>query len=541
MRRLVSFIALTIILLGFGSCSSTPPNASLIPSDVPFVASLDLHSIYKKGKFDQIDDFQFVKALREELKSEDKELSNLLEQTLKDPKSTGIDFKEEILFFIDMEGNDPRFTFAISDQEKFETFLKKIFQANQETFAPTQRGKLKGVDLGDGGLVWDDEKAITGSGSMEVLYLFFSLKKENQIVGNKSFKKFCKDKKDINFWVSFDGFLKLQGGADELSGMFMKDFADSYVSAFLDFQDGQVHLETKTDLSKEWQKKLDKHKIFKDNFNAELLKFVPQNPLVAMSICINPTGYFNYLQEVPQFAMVNGMVQMYSGLDLKKIFESFKGSFLFSLNDVKMVERTYPYAPVFETDEEGNPIFEEEIPAEEYTELEPAPKFSVLFDVNGTSVLDALLIKALGELNKEDDVYKFPSNSEDNQFYGVYANNVFMLSNDIESINAFKKGGLGRENLSKHADADNFSDNPSYGFLNMGWDALPQGLKDWYSSEKLGYEAQQALKFYQQTFKKLEFKGTKKNTSEITLKLKNTKENSLYFLLKTADQTFQTF
>ncbi|MDR2474629.1 MAG: DUF4836 family protein, partial [Bacteroidales bacterium] len=129
------FTLLGISALLFIACSKKSEHISVIPVSATSVIVVDAYSIMQKGNLKDISELQSFQTMKEKLRNENKSASNLLDEMIKNPEMTGIDFKSD-LFIFQIEENDNKFvnfSAKVGDETKIDAFFKKLLEASGET------------------------------------------------------------------------------------------------------------------------------------------------------------------------------------------------------------------------------------------------------------------------------------------------------------------------------------------------------------------------------------------------------------------------
>src|SRR5688572_25944276 len=117
---LCSALALTVLLY---SCSSADKNALPVPKDAAFVLHLNAKSLTSKLTWDEIKQTNWFKE------GQASATDSFMKQLLNDPETSGIDTKDDLVFFVKRVTAQEGFAvFAghVKDAAAFEAFNKKI-------------------------------------------------------------------------------------------------------------------------------------------------------------------------------------------------------------------------------------------------------------------------------------------------------------------------------------------------------------------------------------------------------------------------------
>ena len=162
-------LLLGVLALGFTSCSKKSENLKVIPKDAMVVVSFDLQSLYKKADVEELQQLKSFQKLKEEISNDNKEMGKIFNEILKDPKSSGVDFKKNAFFFVcdsKKYGGDSRnpyigVTAVLSDDAKFKDLLNRVSQATETQLDIKKEGALNIVYFNEGAsLSWDNKKML---------------------------------------------------------------------------------------------------------------------------------------------------------------------------------------------------------------------------------------------------------------------------------------------------------------------------------------------------------------------------------------------
>jgi hypothetical protein len=188
-----------------------------IPKDANLVTVIDVFSIARKGKLNEISDLKLFRTAKKELKNENKKMSVLMDVLIEDPTISGINFTSDVFAFYVNEAKDEQFTCIsaeLSDSKEFATLLITTLNDIEIEYNIETKNEISYIVLKDIALGWDNDKVIFLSSlnykSRENLGFevenILSLKEENQISANQDFNNFYNNKKDVSLWLSTDMF-----------------------------------------------------------------------------------------------------------------------------------------------------------------------------------------------------------------------------------------------------------------------------------------------------------------------------------------------
>ena len=122
MRLMMSVLACGLLLLT--SCSKSAKLAAYIPDDAFMVVNVNAVDLMQKMDVENIDNISFVKLARQELKSEDPKMAELVDKIIADPLSTGLNLKEDMLAYVTLS-NEYNALVAMHKESKFEDYNRR--------------------------------------------------------------------------------------------------------------------------------------------------------------------------------------------------------------------------------------------------------------------------------------------------------------------------------------------------------------------------------------------------------------------------------
>lgn len=357
MKELKKIKSIGILLLGISilflsSCSNSPENLKVIPEETNAVSVIDIYSIIKKGKLNEIAELKFFKTFKKEIRNENKKVSKIIDNLIEDPTMSGINFKTDIFAYYVNEANDEKFisfSAEIKNQEKFAEFIENVLDKLEIEFDIEKDKNYSYTLIGNEAVIgWDESKAVLliaeNYKSRENLDLeietLMELKEKDQITANVEFNKFYKSKKDISIWFSTNLF-KDSYEFKKIEKEIDLDITDNYISSYLNFEDNNISLLTQFTANSEIQKMMEENDVWNNSFNNQILKYFPKKHYATASISLNPMSYYNIIEQEDDFEKIQSEFERETELDLKDLFETIKGNAVYSLFGFENVEYTY--------------------------------------------------------------------------------------------------------------------------------------------------------------------------------------------------------
>lgn len=540
-------LLLGVLALGFTSCSKKSENLKVIPKDAMVVVSFDLQSLYQKADVEELQQLKSFQKLKEEISNDNKEMGKIFNEILKDPKSSGVDFKKNAFFFVcdsKKYGGDSRnpyigVTAVLSDDAKFKDLLNRVSQATKLQLDIKKEGALNIVYFNEGAsLSWDNKKMLflvndNYSTRVDVvLKKLYEQSKSEQITDIKGFSDFLDRQKDINVWLNFGGFMQddsmfLNGIAASLYKSLFNMQKDSYFYGFIDFGKDDIKLTTYSIYNQETAKLLKKYDLYDISFDKDILKNFPEKLPIAIGGAVNVKNYYEFLKA--QFGKElneDDLVKLLNtqGLTKDNVLNFFGGSFMLAIEGFE--NQKYISYDLVE-DEQSEDGYE-------YKEVEKErmfPVFGLSFNIGDKTLLDKGV--ALAHLALENGYYKLPL-QKDLTLYFAYNNKVFYGSNSPKGVETFLKGGVSnnavKSDFGKHVSKD-----LAYFYMSLEPKDYPQEYVD-IIREKNSREGSLAFDLFIQHSTNIECKRIDNSSAEFIYHLKGIEKNSLNTFFKSIDK-----
>lgn len=537
-------LLLGVLALGFTSCSKKSENLKVIPKDAMVVVSFDLQSLYQKADVEELQQLKSFQKFKEKISNDNKEMGKIFNEILKDPKSSGVDFKKNAFFFVcdsKKYGGDSRnpyigVTAVLSDDAKFKDLLNRVSQATETQLDIKKEGALNIVYFNEGAsLSWDNKKMLflvndNYSTRVDVvLKKLYEQSKSEQITDIKGFSDFLDGQKDINVWLNFGGFMQddsmfLNGIAASLYKSLFNMQKDSYFYGFIDFGKDDIKLTTYSIYNKETAKLLKKYDLYDISFDKDILKNFPEKLPIAIGGAVNVKNYYEFLKA--QFGKElneDDLVKLLNtqGLTKDNVLNFFGGSFVLAIEGFE--NQKYISYDLVE-DEQSEDGYE-------YKEVEKErmfPIFGLSFNIGDKTLLDKVI--TLASLALENGYYKLPL-QKDLTLYFAYNNKAFYGSNSPKGVEAFLKGGVSNNavnsDFGKHVSKD-----LTYFYMSLDPNYYPKEYFDSFKHKKDKF----AFDLFTQHSVNLECKRIDNSSAEFIYHLKGVEKNSLNTFFKSIDK-----
>jgi len=354
-KHIIGIVVLVISVLFFlvySFWSSSPENLKVIPKETNAVTVIDLYSMIKKGKLNEISDLNIFKTFKREIRNENKKVSKIIDNIIEDPTISGVNFTTDVFAYYVNQSNDEKFicfSAEIQNEEKFAEFIEDILDDFDIEFDIEKEEDYSYTLMeNDAAIGWDEDKAVLliaeDDNSRENLEdgieTLFGLKEKDQITANEDFNKFYSNKKDISVWFSSNLF-EDSGGLEKLESEIKVDMTDNYISAYLNFGDDHISLKTEFTPNSDIQEMMKDNDVWDNSMNNELLNYFPKEQYATVSMSLNPMTFYNIFEESDGFEEIQYEFEREAQFDLQDLVESFKGNAVYSLFGFDEIEYTY--------------------------------------------------------------------------------------------------------------------------------------------------------------------------------------------------------
>lgn len=537
MKNVFKSLYVTLFLaVVFSSCSK-PKNLEVVPKDSQMVATMDAASLAIKGDLIHLSDLKMIKMLKQEAQNEDQETSEMMNDLITNPFSTGISLTQDVFAFSVSEGDEVSFvclSLEMSDKENFSAFLQKLFARSGTPFAPEQKEKytMQKVDTDDIAIAWDDDKILVCVPINEKarqqleskVYALMTLPNDQNILTNSDFMDFYKNKKDVSVWLGYDLLSNAMSQAQQLSALAydMEDFAGTYMAAYVDFQDDAINFSSQMYPSEILAKKYSSNPPWGAGFNSDLLNTLPEQHLAILSASVNTSYISSMLKDIPQMSQAEAGLQAQLGVGIDEVIKSFKGNIAMSLNTVKTQQRSYY-------------DYTENI---EKTKDVPMPVASMVLDLNSREILDK--VKALVPptmMREKAGYFEIPMGAED-KFFLFYDDKTLFATNDEINMMAVAAGKEIEGNLSGSSVGKLITKNQYYANAKINLEDYPTIVQNMVSEQ--GGMINYGIVAWNSLFKSFELKQNQ-YSSEFIINLVENDQNSLAHIIATIDDNASAF
>lgn len=210
-RQLTIFLTLLIAAALLWSCSKTSDKLNHIPKETFAVLMVDgsQHDFAKNT--DMLKENEDYEEMMEEVKQVSEKLYDLLQDVMKDPTKSGLMVNKDMFVFGYTNDKDILVAATIGIKQK-------ILEENMELLSKELEFELEmeekdGIkyNMPESDMIFGYSKDLlilvtiaegNNTDLEKELFRLFNLKKDETISGNKDFKEFSKNCKDVNIWIS---------------------------------------------------------------------------------------------------------------------------------------------------------------------------------------------------------------------------------------------------------------------------------------------------------------------------------------------------
>lgn len=481
-----SLLILSALVILFAACGKKGGKSGLlVPKDAAIVVHINSKSLTSKLSWEEIRQTNWFREMHKE------STDTMSKQLLDDPASSGIDTKEDLVFYMKKQGRGSYLIFegSLTDAAAFEKLLNKINE-KQDVKKDGDFSYMQGPNDDDGIVLWNKSKFAyinnaplsdmtagfpgkRGSGDRysflnDSLRIFgkeaLNLKAADNLDSDSRFADLVKDGSDMHLWVNMPSGVDQMG--EVASFLKLEILMEGNVSAAsLNFDNGKIGVKSKTYYNDQMSKLLEANK--PGPLSTEMINRIPSGN-VAGVIAFNypPKG----VQELLKLINADGVANAYlskMGYSIDEFVKANKGDVLLAVSDIAMVTKQ-------DTLNYGNGM-------KPYVYTSTKPDLKVLFatSVNDKAAFDKLVTIAWEATKGMTD--KFPPIS-----YKL-ENNWFAASNSPEFTDKFLAGGS-----SKLPFVDKISGHPfgMYVDLNKIVNAMGSGATDSIGKEMLALNLQ---------------------------------------------------
>lgn len=519
MKKLINLtLLISISIFLVTSCSKAPENLSMLPKEAHFVTVYNVPEMINKGDLFNVNQLETVQRLRSNQKNLKKEEIKLIDRIFENPLSIGLNYEKDwFSFYLDKDENEERYfgmALSVIQEEALTSFMKEFLEVSGATFEIKETGTYK-YTLTDRrtAFAWDNEKLLilneesyrgdAKSLQAKMEYLL-GLSSDNQLVNDKSFKSFYKNKQDISLWISSNLFQD-EREFKKFEEDFEVDASDNYLSFYLNFDEGQIDLEAEFIGNESVKDLIVNNQILDNDFNTDILEYFSDNNLSVMTLSINPEALFEKIKG-------NRMVAMgaMSKVTPEEFLQNMGGSIALVVSEIEGSNASYDIKP----------------------------SVALVFDIKEKALLEELMsIIPENSFEKKQKYYEIKTGSR-NKAYLAFNSSVCMATNKEEDIQAFVQEENIEHNLADSPLVVSIDDNSLYYNMILDENKISKEMRASIEQSQSNAE-RELMNVLKQLSESIDFKLTNKNTANVSLKIQNKEENSLKVIIETLDENFE--
>ena len=525
---LFAFIALVLIM---SSCSTDKPeDLKHIPDDASFVFTMNPSELLNKSGTEEFTATELYKKITERTSydSIDRDYDRVMEfdYIFQNPKESGIDFEKQ--FFVYGVSNRNGWyralaiNFGISDSKKFVAMLKKATEENMDSLEFVETEEYNYLISNK----MDNRKIIAWNNSTAIIYSItkgyrgkdllieraeglINLKLSNSIATNKSFVEFYENRKDINIWFNSDFVL------NSIPNQFKTVVATQLpinpkgieYYYYVSFDKGRVIAESQLILPEELKDLIEEYKIIKDDFDNDILKYIPNESFANFSVAVNAHELYRMIKDLYKERQVNidgveSMAEVSMDIDIERIFSAINGEVVFNIHHIEVKKDSAGC---------GSPV---------------DVKASLLLKLDNDELYKGFL-KIFEDNEKEmiDGYYSILDDSS--RLYASMVNNIMLITNDKEVIINFVAEKALSKSL-KDSDIAKYLENYAlFAQLNLDYSEYDSQIQEYYNERYFSYD-KAGMK---NKLKEIRIEPTDSYHSRIIIEFKDKERNSLEVML----------
>jgi hypothetical protein len=412
-------------------------------------------------------------------------------------------------------------TLAIRDVSDFEKALTSALTYAKTDKVIEKKQGLSYVKLKKMIIVYDDKKVllITNLDDKQdelVSYakLLINQSEKNGITSINSFNDFKSNAEDFNVWLSSDALSQMPQSASLTNSLPFK-LTGNYIELHTKFEDNGIFGTSSIEYNDEIAAMLDEYELVKTKFNTDLLEYLPKENYMTYGMAINPTGIYNWLNDIPSYKAFLDEAKNNAPLNVENLIKSIEGDIIIALHGFQLPENATTTNP-------GS------------ANQNVMPLTTAIMALNDRSVVDELIaqIQPTGLIQEADGMYSV-SFFNIKAYFGIFDNNL-IFSNDESVIAAAKNGGM-KDNL-KDTDLKELFANPGYMYMNLNWEKYPMQLTSMLKSTMSPKDAKAFLSIAN-ILEEIRAYNVSVKEGKFEFIMRNTDGNSLHTLLKAIDES----
>lgn len=525
-------IIFTAAILLFASCKTEVNNdlALHIPKNAFLVTTFNAKQMVEKGELNKFKEFNLYKIFRDELAKNNEKYGNMLDEFMSNTRTSGLNLDMIYLYTIkdtsDSGNINAVFLFKMDNMSTFESKLKELTQG--EGKEPESKSAYKQMNLNyDTDLVWNKEclYIVVGNYTWDeeddvTDYSYLFAENKTSIMDNADFAELAKQNNDISLWMSYDQLLTASGLSDLVKNQIPFDISALNLNSALNFNNGDVKLTSSVSPKSKIEEVLKEYPIIKKDFDADLLKYLPEKSYSVMKLSFN-------VQEV-----------------VKLIQKQFDKIYADTTHEYDQYDVSYRYGPLF--------ALSEVMKSDAFTTISNGlggdfiisvydfqkglmsmPLASLIFNVKNKETFDVIVGLLPSELLKKQEKYYTIMAGPLPVGYVAFKDNKVFATTDETAVTAFLDKGI-EKNIAHSEIASDLKNDIFYWNLNLDLNSYPEHI-NMLLRTTMGRNYN-ILTSFLNIYKSVEYKVTNDNNVEFVVKMQSNNNNSLKTILKNLDE-----
>jgi hypothetical protein len=477
------FLAFASLIL-LNSCQKKPAELKTIPESADFVISLTPSQWQAKSgiqNLSQTEVYQMmVKNYHDSINSHIEAFDSIFQNS----KESGIDLDKNIFLFEYSQHNGfvgySAMSLGLTDAKKFKQMLEKGMYHHADSVEIKTDGDLQILfhkkKNSRAIMAWNSTQAIAlmkpkgnvdnESLSSEVKRLF-EQNVGKSIANNDDFLDFYEKRKDLNIWFSSDFMLgKLpREYRDALKVQMPFSLQGIYYHWFLDFAAGEASFESELIVPKDLKRFLNKYTIIKNQFDQEMLKYLPKNSFANISFAVNPQEFYRmikdaYAERQMDISGMQQLVELSYNTNLDSVLGAISGECIINVHDIQLAQKRSEIDSLLQ------------VPTMEL-------KYSVMLKLDDKNTYEWFLENFYSEKKKLTNGYYILNKNKDSNMYISMIDQYIMLTNDEQLISQFVSQTGFNPSLKDSEIGQHLQNYGLYAELNMDSTFLSQEVKNY--------------------------------------------------------------
>lgn len=503
-RSAASLLMISLLGVALSACgSSVEDRVAMIPASSTAVFSMDIGQMGKKAVnfSDLFNSF-----------SDNEEMEEILEKV----ETSGIDFNEEVYVFantksgMDVSGG---VIIPLTDADDFMVFLRDMSVEMGADFMKESTDGINHAVLAGGSalVLWDDQTAFITNKSLvfnedgdqqleDALDLFKNGADDKLASESDEFKDLMKAGHDISFFMNYE---KLAPMAMMINPMMAQTgIKDMKVATGIDFEDGEIVMDGMAYYDKAAGRFLE---VIKGEMDEDVLEDISSDsPLGFAAMAFNMEAMYDLLDDMGLLEEMEQEMKQ-EGIDLEDAMKAFSGDVAVVLNGIEMKRPSW--AP------------------ETYRATEPEPRLVASLGLEDADEVESLLDKLVdeGEFVKDGQTYMdkdmevFMQLEDDRLLIGDASSRDDIVNGDLGDLPGYMGDLVDDYPVAYAMDMENMPES----LLESMQEDLPKSTRGWFIDE---FPILNMVAYG-------EFSGNRKGHSVVTIKTRNSSENSLRTIL----------